>query len=231
MTRLIGFTSAFAIAASAAMAGDSVLYIKSKPSKGSSIISYNCDECPELKPDFVAPDVHGVEVQEHEVDGQKRIVQHDNMMGGSAVRIVKTGNTQDNYAGQTVTRVPGGTLVTSGAPVVDSQGCCIGVLSASDFIDSAKRGVPSERQQGVWQSYYVDWHIVDIESLPRERVKNHMTADPVTIESATPLQTIARMMIDADIHRLVVVDDGRRPIGLVSSTDIVAAVANPERSS
>lgn len=120
MTRLIVFTSAFAIAAGAAMAGDSVLYIKSKPSKSSSIITYNCDDCPELKPDFVAPNVHGVEVLEHEVDGEKKIVQHDNMMGGSAVRIVKSGNTQENYAGQTVTRVPGGTIVTSGSPVVES---------------------------------------------------------------------------------------------------------------
>ncbi|MEM9108180.1 MAG: hypothetical protein AAGC96_21270 [Pseudomonadota bacterium] len=120
MTRLIVFTSAFAIAAGAAMAGDSVLYLKSKPSESGSVITYTCDDCPELKPDFVAPNVHGVEVLEHEDEGGKKVVQHDNMMGGSAVRIVRTGNTQDNYAGQTVTRVPGGTVVTSGAPVVET---------------------------------------------------------------------------------------------------------------
>ena len=83
MTRLIVFTSAFAIAASAAMAGDSVLFFKSAPTNGSSVLTFNCDDCPAIKPSFVAPDVHGVEVQEHDVDGEKKIVQMDNMMGGS----------------------------------------------------------------------------------------------------------------------------------------------------
>ena len=35
-------------------------------------------------------------------------------------------------------------------------------------------------------------------------------------------------MIDADIHR-VLVADGTQPCGIVSSTDIVAAVANATR--
>ena len=118
MTRLIVFTSAFAIAASAAMAGDSVLFIKSEPTKGDSVLTFNCDDCPEVKPSFVAPEVHGVEVLEHDVNGEKRIVQHDNMMGGSAVRIVKGVSNQDNYAGQTVTRQGNGTLVTSGGGTV-----------------------------------------------------------------------------------------------------------------
>ena len=113
----------------------------------------------------------------------------------------------------------------SGAPVVDGAGCCIGVLSAGDFIDSAKRGAPSQRQEGVWHSYYVDWHTIDIESLPTELVRDRMTADPVTIDHTTPLQKVASMLIDADIHRVIVVDEERRPVGLVSATDIVAAVA------
>ena len=121
MTRLIVFTSAFAIAASAAMAGDSVLFFKSEPTEGRSVLTFTCDDCPEIKPSFVAPEVHGVEVLEHDVDGEKRIVQHDNMMGGSAVRIVKGVSSQDNYAGQTVTRMGNGTLVTSGGgPVVET---------------------------------------------------------------------------------------------------------------
>jgi CBS domain-containing protein len=32
-------------------------------------------------------------------------------------------------------------------------------------------------------------------------------------------------MLDADIHRVIVADDQRRPVGVVSSTDLVAALA------
>jgi CBS domain-containing protein len=35
-------------------------------------------------------------------------------------------------------------------------------------------------------------------------------------------------MIDAHIHRIVVVDEGQRPIGVVTGTDILAAVAYAE---
>ena len=112
MTRLIVFTSAFAIAATAAMAGDSVIHIKTGKSENRSVRSFSCSECPDIKPRFVSPDVHGVEVIEQHVDGQKKIVQMDNMMGGSAVRIVKAGAEPENYAGESVVRENGGTLVT-----------------------------------------------------------------------------------------------------------------------
>jgi CBS domain-containing protein len=37
---------------------------------------------------------------------------------------------------------------------------------------------------------------------------------------------LARAMLDAHIHRVIVVDELQRPIGIVSTTDILAAVAN-----
>ena len=112
MTRLIVFTSAFAIAASAAMAGDSVIHIKTGKGESRSVTSFDCADCPDLKPRFVSPEVHGVEVSEQHVDGKKKIVQVDNMMGGSAVRIVKAGDEPENYAGESVVREGNGTLVT-----------------------------------------------------------------------------------------------------------------------
>ena len=36
------------------------------------------------------------------------------------------------------------------------------------------------------------------------------------------------MMIDAHIHRVIVVDEDRIPVGVVSSTDILAALAYAE---
>jgi CBS domain-containing protein len=53
-----------------------------------------------------------------------------------------------------------------------------------------------------------------------------MTPDPVMVKPATPITEVARKMIDAHIHRVVVVDEAGRPKGIVSSTDVLGAVAH-----
>ena len=52
-----------------------------------------------------------------------------------------------------------------------------------------------------------------------------MTGDPVTVSQNTPVQKLAQMMLDAHIHRLIVVDREQRPVGIITSTDILAAFA------
>jgi CBS domain-containing protein len=73
-----------------------------------------------------------------------------------------------------------------------------------------------------------DSQIVQVEKQPTDDARTHMTADPVVTAPNTSIRVLARHMIDAHIHRIVVVDDERRPIGIVSSTDILAAVAYAE---
>jgi CBS domain-containing protein len=55
-----------------------------------------------------------------------------------------------------------------------------------------------------------------------------MTADPVTAPAATLIGELARMMLDAHIHRVIVVDTQRRPVGVVSATDLLAAIAQAD---
>src|SRR5262249_39929285 len=74
----------------------------------------------------------------------------------------------------------------------------------------------------------LDWQMVEIESLPTEDVKHYMTGDPVTANTATPIAALARLMTNEGVHRLIVVDAARRPIGVVSSTDLVAALARSD---
>jgi CBS domain-containing protein len=73
-----------------------------------------------------------------------------------------------------------------------------------------------------------EWQIVDVEKLPNEQVRYFMTADPVVIKPEVSIRALARMMIDAHIHRVIVVDDENKPIGVVSSTDVLAAIAHAE---
>lgn len=72
----------------------------------------------------------------------------------------------------------------------------------------------------------VDWQIVELEKLPNDEVRQFMTPDPVTVSPTTPIHALARMMIDAHFHRVIVVDEERRPLGVVSSTDLLTALAN-----
>jgi CBS domain-containing protein len=98
----------------------------------------------------------------------------------------------------------------SGAPVIDAAGRCVGVLSATDFF---------RPRLGTFDVPLDD------------AVAAHMTADPVTVAPTTPLRQLARMMLDAHIHRVIVVDVNRRPVGVVSSTDILAATAYADEPS
>jgi CBS domain-containing protein len=70
-----------------------------------------------------------------------------------------------------------------------------------------------------------DWQVVNVEQLPTENVGQFMTPDPVMVAVDTPLPKLARKMVDAHVHRVIVVDHRNRPVGVVSSTDILAAVA------
>jgi CBS domain-containing protein len=74
----------------------------------------------------------------------------------------------------------------------------------------------------------VDWQVVDFEKLPTDELRAYMITNPVTAAPTTCIRTLARMMIDAHIHRLIVVDKEQRPIGIVSSTDLLAAMAFSE---
>jgi CBS domain-containing protein len=58
-----------------------------------------------------------------------------------------------------------------------------------------------------------------------------MTADPVIVAPETPLGQLARSMLDAHIHRVIVAHADRRPLGIVTSTDVLAAVARADPES
>lgn len=114
----------------------------------------------------------------------------------------------------------------SGAPIVDKDGRCIGVVSATDFLQWIGNHDEGARPESLHKSCYCDWHMLEPNKLPTDRVAGAMTANPATVPPSTRIDKLAQMMLDAHIHRLIVVDNEHRPIGVVSSTDILAAVAS-----
>jgi CBS-domain-containing membrane protein len=118
----------------------------------------------------------------------------------------------------------------SGAPVVDEQGRCVGVLTASDLMKWVEKGErASKRLFPTPSCMCTDWQVSELSALPADEVTRHMTTDLVTVPPSTHVAELARIMIDAHIHRVLITDRDGRPAGIVTSTDILAAVARGAR--
>jgi predicted transcriptional regulator len=114
----------------------------------------------------------------------------------------------------------------SGAPVVNVRGVCVGVLSATDFMQWAEG-----KKRPHWSAHECacsDWQIMEPEHLPEDEVSVYMTPDPVVAQEGTSVFALARMMLNAHIHRVIIVDSVNRPVGIVTSTDILAAITRAE---
>ena len=96
----------------------------------------------------------------------------------------------------------------SGLPVVDRSGSLVGVLSQTDLLRARST-----------EYLWANW--------PGLAVRRLMTSPSVTVSRSTPLPLAARTMERRHIHRLVVVadEDETVPIGILSVTDLVHAIA------
>ena len=116
----------------------------------------------------------------------------------------------------------------TGAPVVNGEGRCVGVLSTTDFVHWMDREHHGPAVCATSPAFCAPWTMVDPDELPEERVQDLMTRDAVMVTATAPLVEVARKMLDAHIHRVIVTDTSSRPIGIVSSTDILAALARAD---
>ena len=97
----------------------------------------------------------------------------------------------------------------SGLPVVDSMGSLVGVISQTDLVaiqDSRVGRLLRAEPSGL-------------------RVGELMHSPAVTVPMTATLQSAARLMRDDRIHRLVVLDDRGRPVGVLSASDFVSLFA------
>jgi CBS domain-containing protein len=96
----------------------------------------------------------------------------------------------------------------TGLPVVDRDGVLVGVISHTDIV----------RARAVAHL----WH-----RWPGLRVRHLMHAPALTADRAMSLEEAAQIMERSHVHRLVVVgDDQLTPVGIISTTDLVRALAH-----
>lgn len=88
----------------------------------------------------------------------------------------------------------------SWAPVVDPDGEIVGVISSRDLVRAR-----------------TDDPVAAAGSLPVWRL---CTYKPITVEAGTPLDEVARQMVERNIHHVVVTEQGRVS-GVVSALDFV----------
>jgi len=113
----------------------------------------------------------------------------------------------------------------SSAPVVDEVGRCIGIITNSDLVryQSQVDGVYSRIDHGL--SFDVTQSVVDgqFELVPHpfDEVQRQMSAAVQTVAPDCKLKDAAKIMKEQHIHHLVVIDSSERPIGILSSLDLL----------
>jgi len=109
----------------------------------------------------------------------------------------------------------------TGAPVVNAVGECVGVLSASDFVgrDAGKHELQILTRTNPSQPYI-------IECLNDELVSTHMSPLVQTIADDASILAAGRLMCGEGIHRLIVVDERKHPVGILSTLDLVACMVS-----
>jgi len=112
----------------------------------------------------------------------------------------------------------------SALPVTSSKGVCVGILSATDLIALTRELNDDLAEMQVGEMNY-QWLLDQFaaQDFGRRRVKELMTEVVETVRQETSLLEAGRLMLRHGVHRLPVVDDDERLLGIVSMTDLLAA--------
>jgi CBS-domain-containing membrane protein len=71
-----------------------------------------------------------------------------------------------------------------------------------------------------------DWQMVEVESLSGEAVRDLMTTVVITAKPETPIRELAQSMSEHHVSRLVVIDPGGCPVGVVTVNDLLPLLYN-----
>lgn len=109
-------------------------------------------------------------------------------------------------------------------PVIDRQDRCIGILSTSDLVE-----VTRDLEAGLDELEKTDellfGHVIETigDGIGHQSVMDVMSENVVFTHPDDLVSKAAGRMLEQRIHRMPVVGDNQRLVGIVSTTDILAA--------
>ncbi len=116
----------------------------------------------------------------------------------------------------------------SGAPVVDQEGTVIGVVSKTDLIRRCTQGTldipPAYLFEVLADSGDAEGPVGVIPE-PLVCVEDFMTEDPLMVAPELSIAAVARLMFEHRVHRVIVADEERFPVGIITSLDLLGAVS------
>lgn len=127
----------------------------------------------------------------------------------------------------------------SGAPVVNKQGVCVGVLTAADIVKSEHHRCENREkysEAAFWSSQSLlpaDFYAERLsqfrsrlEPCAEHQVSRVMTRDLMTVSQRTALRHVIDCMVTAHVHRVFVLDSDDRLAGVITTMDVLAALLN-----
>ena len=104
-------------------------------------------------------------------------------------------------------------LGISALGVLDRDGALVGVISRTDLVRAGRMRPTGDQRR----------HLL---SLPNASVREFMTPSVESISPERPLQEAAQRMVSRHVHRLFVSDTARRPIGVLSTLELMRSVVD-----
>lgn len=114
----------------------------------------------------------------------------------------------------------------SGAPVVDDQGRLVGVVSQSDLVAQTKNPrLPNAITLFDWVIYLegTGRFKAELEKMAGTVVGQIMSHNVISVRPDTPMEDVATIMAEKNVHTIPVVDSGRL-IGVIGKLDIVLSL-------
>lgn len=118
----------------------------------------------------------------------------------------------------------------TGVPVVDENNCVLGVVSQTDLVRARREGpsgVPAFHMEADMPTTAVGMRVEEMENT---RVDSLMTPGAIAFDENTPVDRLAKAMLELHIHRVLITRNDKL-CGIVSSMDMLKAIpkGKPEK--
>jgi len=114
------------------------------------------------------------------------------------------------------------------APVINKSGTCVGIITSHDLVeyDSVRKAMQNEASHGSAYdlAHYGTGMEIRAPGMHFDEAGFHMTKTLQTATVDTPLSQVAKNMCAQHIHHVLVLDEAKKPIGMLSSLDILGFV-------